>query len=279
MAKVNLKVPRPEVGWPAFLIRVALYLAITVFAAMVLFTGFRLPIDLEFAEVGVIPAFVYLGIIAVLGFIIQRQMARAYGAKRTVDKLISLPMLIIVILAVLVWFGVDVVVENIGKVVSWFGYQLQTVPTEYMKEAAAIFGAAAILDFILDRLASRYRSASVLLPGGQNTAATGPAIIAGEVNQPPHTPIHLESESGNPFFHTEGNLLVKIPDHAYVQLPNGRTFVMPITERLADRMEWNFTRAALPAPANPGGEADAAAAPADANAGGDAGGNGGGNGN
>jgi len=266
-----------NISFGAFLGNVLAYMLLVAFVTVSLYTAFVLGetvMQVHFFDTKVDPI-IFLIPLALFGIWTQRNLSAASGFGRFVDFVVTLSMVLVVALACLLWADVPAIQEIVTTRLSEFGVTISTEPSVYKLAVVLVFGLPGVANLLgRDILGIGRRSqVSNAAPSGIGTAA-GSVVTTGHINQPPHTSIPLGSESGNPFFRTKGDLLVEIPDRVHIQMPNGRTFIIPMTERLADRMEWNLGRRALPGPAD-GADADADAGDAGA---GDAGAGGGGDG-
>lgn len=226
---------RPNIHPAVFLFYTAAALAIVAIAAMIYFGGYVLPIKIEIPFA--VPPSVFLAAFAVIYFVGQHLMSAAYGGGRIADIVVSAPMVILSVIAAMVWLEIPLGKSIVTFVAEQLGLTVDLTRTEYKEAAWWFFTIAAFFDIIRDYFGvgrrSQWRPGRSSPPiGGQDYA----------IDQRPHEPLDLHSESGRPFFRTEGQLLVDVPDHAIVRLPNGRMFQFPLTERLIDRMEFNMVR-------------------------------------
>jgi len=195
---------RPNIHPAAFLLYAAVYLALTVFVAAVLFTGYQLPLKLEAFGI-VVPPFIYLAGLAFLAFVVQHRMSVAYGGGRAADIIVSAPMIAVIVIAVLVWAGfplAETIVTTIGTLI---GEVVETVPTEYKIATAILFGFFALLDVVRDYPGwGRRSNAYAHLGGAVRTTPAGDVRradwVTGEHGDLPDRTMVLNSRSGAPEF-------------------------------------------------------------------------------
>lgn len=238
-------IDRPRAGWGRFILLALLYLAFTIFAAAVLFRGFRISemfsSDGRPFGVGIVDTVVLAGI-GFVGFLIQHRLSEAYGIGRVADIVVSAPMVAIIVVAGLLWAGFPIVKPVLMWTSALVGYPFESTASEYKVGGALIFAFYALIDIGRDWF------------GIGRLLSFGHATRVGSVQQAPHEPLELQSESGNPFMRTQGPLLVEV-DEVWLKLPSGRMFKMPMTDRLEGRVAWNLgnrqigaTAAAVPTP-------------------------------
>lgn len=189
---------RPSINIAEFFIYAIIYGVLTVFVAAVLFAGYKLPITFDIFGI-TIPAFVYVAGLAFLGFAVQYRMSASYGGGRVADAVISAPMIIVIVSAVLVWAGFPFAQTAATTVGTWIGQTIETVPTEYKVMTIILFGFFAKMDLIRDytgwgrRSSFRWAAASV---GG--AGARREDLVSGAHGDLPDRTVAIDSRSGEP---------------------------------------------------------------------------------
>ena len=122
-------------------------LLITVYAAAVGWCGYVPPVNISLF--GTNPQIMILVGVAFVYYKFQQRLSAAHGGERVAEVLVSLPMLVVAGAAFALWFRLPGVESVLGRITSWFGVTLSTLPNDYQVNSMTIFGIAALWDVVI----------------------------------------------------------------------------------------------------------------------------------
>jgi len=222
-------ISRPQVGWGKFILLALLYLVFTVFVVAVLFRGFKVSSVFNVGIFGIgIPDLVYLAGLGFIGFLIQHKLSAAYGTGRLADMIVSLPMLVAIALAFLLWAGFPIITPVLVWISSLVGYPFESTPNEYKVGGALIFAFYALIDLGRDwfgigrRSNFRYHGGTGVDPAGIRRED----LVTGAHGDLPDRTTVVSSRSGVPEF--ENQIPIRHVFVHYVYDPRtGRDVLIP----------------------------------------------------
>ncbi len=200
---------KPNMPAPAFVVLALVYLVITVFVIGVLYANSVL--DLRLGIFGVtLPAFLYLALVAYVAYKVQDKLSRAYGHGRTADFIVSLPMLIVVGSALLIWAGVPYVESIVRKILGVFFDPVDATPNEYKLVAVVLFGLVALWDVFFRDLfgVGRRSSYSGKYPAYRDVRRED--LVSGTHGDLPDATEVIESRSGEPEWRMRGKGILEV---------------------------------------------------------------------
>lgn len=140
-----------NIGFGALLGYGLLYILATSFVVAVLYGGYVLDFGIHLADIK-IPPIVYVAVIAFLAYKVQQQLSHAYGARRVIDVIVSIPMAFVVVVAVALWLDVPFVHRGVTYVASKFNgatgwnVSIASTPDDYKLVTALLFGFVSLWD-------------------------------------------------------------------------------------------------------------------------------------
>lgn len=232
MKATDLRPKNISVG--RFMVFAGLYLLITLAVSGILYLDYVYDIG---SAVGVgLEPILFVIALALGAFLLQRALSGAYGGGRVADFIVSLPMLLVTGVAFLLWLDIPVMQDFATAFSSSIGVEIVFTPNSYKRTTMLLFLAVALWDVVIrDILGKGRRSRSDY--GG---TASGRAERLEE--QKPHQPMHLGSESGEPFFEGEAPIELFVPKTAGLRFASGTKLEIPVNERLEKRIVWNVGR-------------------------------------
>jgi|GEM_PF-3663116 len=194
-------VSRPRIGWGKFILLALVYLGFTVLVIAILFRDYQVSSLFNIRIFGtMVPELVYIAGLAFIGFFIQHKLSAAYGAGRFADIVVSLPMLIAVALAFLMWARFPIVSSLLVWISALVGYPFVATPSETKIGAALIFAFFALIDFARDWLGIGRRSSFRF--GGRTPIDIPDG--GGDIGDPPGAP------TGSPPYRVPGDAILDL---------------------------------------------------------------------